>query len=84
VPLSCFENSRLEPLTRLSRDCGIATLSPRERPINPETSAPFPKGEGGPSADGPGEGLLLATLPKNLTQEVNFRTSTLPINPKIH
>jgi hypothetical protein len=27
---TCFENSRLNPLTRLSRDCGIATLSPNK------------------------------------------------------
>ena len=36
--------------------------------------SPLPRGEGG-RCRRPGEGLLLAKLPKNLTQEVKFQTS---------
>jgi len=38
--------------------------------------SPLPRGEGGRRGR-PGEGLLLTTLPKNLTQKVKLQTSSL-------
>jgi hypothetical protein len=38
-----------KPLTRLSRDCGIATLSPRERAVDAACFQPSPEGRGWPA-----------------------------------